>query len=96
MRVDWSRGCPDDYGAPAVGQNWTKDAPVCEVSVKQLLASLLCAACLASSTQAGGPIVVVEDPEPEVTERSPSSKGWLPWLVIPLFLCVVMCGPEDK
>lgn len=64
--------------------------------MKQLIATLLCAACLASSAQAGGPVVVVEEPEPEVTEDSPSSKGWLPWLMVPLVICVVMCGAEDE
>jgi hypothetical protein len=64
--------------------------------VKPLIAMMLCAACLASSAQAGGPIVVVEEPEPEVTEGSPSSKGWLPWLMVPLVVCVVMCGSEDE
>lgn len=61
----------------------------------RLVAALLTAACLAASAQAGGPVVVVEEPEPEVTEESPSSKGWLPWLVVPLFVCVVMCGDEE-
>lgn len=64
--------------------------------MKPLIAIALSVACLASSAQAGGPVVVVEEPEPEVTEESPSSKGWLPWLVVPLFVCVVMCGQEDE
>ena len=64
--------------------------------MKQLIAMLLCAACLASPAQAGGPIIVVEEPEPEVTEESPSSKGWLPWLVVPLFVCLVMCGSDEE
>lgn len=57
---------------------------------------MLCAACLAQSAQAGGPVVVVEEPPPEVTEEPPTSKGWLPLLVVPLFICVVMCGPEGE
>lgn len=69
---------------------------VCGVHVKALIASVLFAASLASSAQAGGPIVVVEEPEPEVTEEAPTSKGWLPWLVVPLFVCLVMCGPEEE
>ncbi len=64
--------------------------------MKTLVATVLCAACLASSAQAGGPVVVVEEPPPEVTEEPPTSKGWLPLLVVPLFICVVMCGPEDQ
>jgi hypothetical protein len=61
--------------------------------MKALIATVLCAACLASSAQAGGPVVVVE--EPEVEEESASSKGLLPWLIVPLVVCVVYCGPED-
>ena len=64
--------------------------------MNRFIAAMLCAASLASSAQAGGPIVVVEEPEPEVTEDAPSSKGWLPWLVVPLFVCVVMCGQEEE
>jgi hypothetical protein len=40
--------------------------------------------------------VVVEEPEPEVEEGEVSSKRLLPWLVVPLFLCVVFCGPEEQ
>lgn len=63
--------------------------------MKNLIASILCAACLASSAMAGGPVVVVEEPEPEVEEGSASSKGLLPWLILPLAVCLVFCGPED-
>ena len=63
--------------------------------MKTLIASVLLAACLATSAQAGGKVVVVEEPEPEVEEGSPSSKGLLPWLIVPLVVCVVFCGPED-
>ncbi len=64
--------------------------------MNRLIAAMLFAGCLASAAQAGGPIVVVEEPEPEVTEDAPSSKGWLPWLVVPLFVCIVMCGQEEE
>ncbi|MFN3280601.1 MAG: hypothetical protein ACK40I_02865 [Tabrizicola sp.] len=63
--------------------------------MKPLIALILCVACLAAPALAGGPVVVVEEPEPEVKEAPPSSTGWLPWLVVPLFLCVVMCGPDE-
>ena len=63
--------------------------------MKSLILLSLCAACLAAPAMAGGPVVVVEEPEPEVKADSPSSKGWLPWLVVPLFLCVVLCGPDE-
>lgn len=60
--------------------------------MKSLILLCLCAACLTAPAMAAGPVVVVE--EPEVKAESPSSKGWLPWLVVPLFLCVVLCGPD--
>lgn len=63
--------------------------------MKTLIASVLLSAGLATSVQAGGPVVVVEDPEPEVDEGSASSKGLLPWLLVPLVVCVVFCGPEE-
>ncbi|KAF0116607.1 MAG: hypothetical protein FD150_309 [Rhodobacteraceae bacterium] len=63
--------------------------------MKTLIASVLLAACLATSSQAGGPVVVVEEPAPEVGEGSASSKGLLPWLIVPLVVCVVFCGQED-
>jgi len=60
-----------------------------------LIASVLLAACLATSAQAGGPVVVVEEPKPEVDEGSASSKGLLPWLIVPLVVCVVFCGSDE-
>ena len=63
--------------------------------MKNLIAMILCAACLATPALAGGPVVVVEEPEPEVTEDTPASKGLLPWLILPLVVCVVFCWPED-
>lgn len=64
--------------------------------MKNLIALVLCALCLAPTAWAGGPVIVVEEPEPEVEEGAASSKGLLPWLVVPLFLCVVMCGQDDQ
>ena len=64
--------------------------------MKPLIATILLAASLASAVQAGGPIVVVLEPEPEVEEESASSKGLLPWLILPLVACVVFCGAEDE
>jgi hypothetical protein len=63
--------------------------------MKTLITTFLLAACLATFAQAGGPVVVVEEPEPEVEEGAASSKGLLPWLILPLVVCVVFCGPED-
>jgi hypothetical protein len=64
--------------------------------MKKLIVMAICAASLAHSAQAGGPVVVVEEPKPEVVEEPASSKGWLPWLMVPLVICVVMCGPEEE
>lgn len=63
--------------------------------MKSLSALALMAALVASSVQAGGPVVVVEDTEPVVEEKPASSVGVLPWLAVPLILCIVMCGPDD-
>lgn len=64
--------------------------------MRPLIATVLLAASLASAVQAGGPVVVVEEPEPEVEEGTASSKGLLPWLIVPLVACVVFCGPDDE
>lgn len=63
--------------------------------MKALTALALSAALVASSALAGGPVVVVEDTEPVVEEKPASSVGVLPWLAVPLILCIVMCGPDD-
>lgn len=64
--------------------------------MRPLIATVLLAASLATAAQAGGPVVVVEEPEPEVEEGTASSKGLLPWLILPLVACVVFCGPDDE
>lgn len=64
--------------------------------MKTLVALTLSAALVVSSAHAGGPVVVVEDPEPVVEEKPASSAGLLPWLAVPLILCIVMCGPDDE
>jgi hypothetical protein len=64
--------------------------------VKTLIVTVICSAYLASSALAGGPVVVVEEPKPEVSEEPPTSRGWLPLLAVPLFICIVMCGQEDE
>ena len=63
--------------------------------MKALTAFALSAALVASSALAGGPVVVVEATEPVVEEKPASSVGVLPWLAVPLILCIVMCGPDD-
>jgi len=64
--------------------------------MKTLIALTLSAAVVASSALAGGPVVVVEEEPPVVEEKPASSAGMLPWLAVPLILCIVMCGPDDK
>jgi hypothetical protein len=79
------------FDRSAILTAWT---PV-EARMKSPIAIILSAALLASAAHAGGPVVVVEEPPPVVEEESASSKGILPWLVVPLFLCVVMCGEDE-
>lgn len=63
--------------------------------MKLLLTLTLSATLLASSALAGGPVVVVEEAAPVVEEKPASSAGLLPWLAVPLILCIVMCGSDD-
>ena len=63
--------------------------------MKTLLALVLSSALVASSALAGGPVVVVEETEPVVEEKPAYSAGVLPWLAVPLILCIVMCGSDD-
>lgn len=64
-------------------------------AMKSLLSLALMAVFVGSFAYAGGPVVVVEDTEPVVEEKPASSVGVLPWLAVPLILCIVMCGPDD-
>jgi hypothetical protein len=64
--------------------------------MKALIALVLSATIAGSSAHAGGPVVVVEEAAPAVEEKPASSTGILPWLMVPLLLCVVMCGPDDE
>lgn len=63
--------------------------------MKSLIAFALIAGLLATSAFAGGPVVVVEEPAPTVEGKPASSAGVLPWLAVPLLLCIVMCGEDD-
>ena len=64
--------------------------------MKQLIAVALSVALTASTALAGGPVVVVEDPAPVVEEGPASSAGILPWLMVPLLVCIFMCGSDDE
>ena len=49
----------------------------------------------ASTAFAGGP-VVVEDEVEVVAEKPASSVGILPLLLIPIILCVALCGGDER
>ncbi|HLQ19479.1 MAG TPA: hypothetical protein VK146_10910 [Tabrizicola sp.] len=63
--------------------------------MKRFVALALSLGLAAGPIHAGGPVVVVEEAPVVVEEAPPSSKGFLPLLVVPLVLCIVMCGPEE-
>ena len=49
-----------------------------------------------SAAFAGGPVVVVEEGQPEVIKEAPSSSvGILPLLLGIVILCAVACGNDD-
>jgi hypothetical protein len=49
-----------------------------------------------SAAQAGGPVVIQEEGQPEVIAEEPaSSVGLLPLLLIPIVLCLALCGGDD-
>lgn len=65
--------------------------------MKNILAVALAASMLASTAFAGGPVVVVEEGQPEVVAEKPASSiGILPLLLIPIILCVALCGGNDN
>ena len=49
----------------------------------------------ASTAFAGGP-VIIEDEIEVVVEKPASSVGILPLLLIPIILCVALCGSDDE
>lgn len=49
----------------------------------------------ASTAFAGGPVVIVEEPE-VVAEKPASSVGILPLLLVGVVLCVALCGSDDE
>ncbi len=65
--------------------------------MNKLIAPILAAslAVSASTAFAGGP-VVVEDEVEVVAEKPASSIGILPLLLIPIILCVALCGNDDE
>ena len=65
--------------------------------MNKLIAPILAATLAVSATTAyaGGP-VVVEDEVEVVAEKPASSIGILPLLLIPIILCVALCGGDDE
>lgn len=66
--------------------------------MNRLLASalVLTIASAAPAAFAGGP-VIVEEGNPEVIAEAPASSiGILPLLLIPLILCIALCGSDDE
>lgn len=64
--------------------------------MKSCIAAVLASTVLISATaaHAGGPVVI--EPEAEVVaERPASSVGILPLLLIPIVLCIALCGGDD-
>lgn len=64
--------------------------------MKTLGALTLALILAAAPVQAGGPVVVVEDPGTSVEGKPPSSGGIVPWLMVPLVLCIFMCGSDEE
>ncbi len=64
--------------------------------MKKLIAQVLALSVGASAAFAGGPVIIAEEGQPEViAERPASSIGILPLLLIPIILCVALCGGDD-
>jgi hypothetical protein len=61
--------------------------------IAPILAATL--AVSASTAFAGGP-VIIEDEIEVVVEKPASSIGILPLLLIPIILCVALCGSDDE
>ena len=63
--------------------------------MKKLIASVMALTLGTSAAMAGGPIVIEEELE-VVAEKPASSAGILPLLLIPIILCVALCGGDDN
>jgi hypothetical protein len=64
--------------------------------MKKLVASVMALTLGTSAAMAGGPVVIEEEGQPEVIAEKPaSSVGILPLLLIPIILCVALCGGDD-
>ena len=61
--------------------------------MKKLITSVMALTLGASAAIAGGPIVIEEEME-VIVEKPASSMGILPLLLIPIILCVALCGGD--
>lgn len=61
--------------------------------MKKLVAMTLAASVMASAAFAGGPVII--DDDVVIAEKPASSVGILPLLLIPIILCVALCGSDD-
>jgi hypothetical protein len=62
--------------------------------MKTLFYSVLVTGLLISAVaQAGGPVVIVD--EPEVVAEKPRSGALLPLLLVGIVLCVALCGDDE-
>jgi len=62
--------------------------------MKKLVASVMAMTLGASAAMAGGPIIIVDEPE-VVAQKPASSVGILPLLLVGIVLCVALCGGSD-
>lgn len=63
--------------------------------MKKLIASVMALTLGTSAAMAGGPVVIEEEAE-VMAEKPASSAGILPLLLIPIILCVALCGSDDE
>ena len=63
--------------------------------MNKFIAPILAAALAvsASTAFAGGPVIIEEE---VVVEKPASSIGLLPLLLIPIILCIALCGSDDE
>lgn len=69
-----------------------------ETKMKRSLAPTVALAAMVamSAAHAGGPVIIQEEGQPEVIAEKPaSSVGLLPLLLIPIVLCLALCGGDD-
>ncbi|MCB6178038.1 hypothetical protein LHP98_07835 [Rhodobacter sp. Har01] len=65
--------------------------------MKKVLSAVAILALTGSAALAGGPVVVVEEGQPEVVqEKSSSSVGLLPILLGVVIICAIACGDNDE